>query len=1111
MVCGRVLPALARNKPHPFFFRLVKSPSGWVSQTVILAVLACWPLLSSAVDITDELPIPGGSAAIVRIDQLGVDFRITVSLDDRQFRVDQPVGRTGPEVLALGPFATDKTVKLTLSAAGAGQVGHGDYAVEWIPVLADEPSFAAASLLMDGGQSIAASAERLRANRPEQAREALELAVRDYRRAADMAVADAGLSNYARFLVATSQYRLFRLEEALADLALIPTNSCFSDPFCYKQDFLKAEILFAQDNYAGAVDYYASGMAKLAASQAPERAKELDRADALAVLGFARILSGDSRLEGKRELDTAISIASRRENSRILGKAHNNLGGYYAVARDYQSAQEHLEQAVTYLASTDDLRGHVYALGNLSQTHYYVGDFDSARQVSRQAVALAESGFDPSIKVSAYSTLGRLYESLGDFEKAEQFARLSLDIDERSGRRWRSYVSRAAVGTALRRKGSPQEALTHHLESLQFFRKHGPEERVTHLLNEIALDYLALEDYVSAVSASEQAWSRRRGITGLIPSTELVSTRARALIAGGQYDTAIALLEKTRSDYLRADHLVAAKIEIAHLLMLAHRSVGEFEAALDFGKEAANLILDVSGQLEFYRLGPAWTSQSHRTILEVVDLLLSEHKRSPGSGHERSAFALLNRFRASNLMQQRQFATTTMAGSVETRELASLRRELAVVSHRRASSVDSNEDEFRQLSGEYYRLLERYQNELAIQPIATFPPALSTVEEAQSRIPEGTAVLQYVCIPDRHCHVFVLTSVDYYVKRLALEVVVRVATHQAAKAVRTQQWSGTSEEAVKVLSRLIVADVLPDATQHIVAVSSFPISDFPLAVLDGAPEVVGYSPLIESYAITLVPSVSAFVDTGTASDTHKVPEYSADLAIFADPVFSKNAVLSATTLSVNVGTNLRGWADSLSRLPWSAKEAEEIQKLFLDKRVLSYTGEKATKENLLRDSTRGARAVHIASHAFFSERTPDLVGIAATAETAEESEGGGFVTLQELLAKPFRSELVVVAGCETGLGAIMQGEGMMSLGRGFMAQGVDQVVSTRWPVSDRASALFMSEFYRALTSKGSSTTDALRSAQLKLRRTPRYAAPFYWGAYVLDTMSVSRAVEVWQN
>lgn len=1065
----------------------------------LATLLACWPPLTSGAGFVEELHIPASTAALVRIEQLGVDFRVTAEFDGRRVEADQPAGRTGPEILALGPFASDQTVRLTLEPVGL-EAEASDFSISWHPATAGAADFAAASLLMDAGQAVARSARQLRSGDPDGSRASLDSAVRFYQSAASLEVVE--LSAYAAFLLASTHHRLFQLEEALAALELAASEDCVPTPFCYKPELLKAEIVFAQDDHAGAVEHYTAGLAMLADTQAPEHAKELDQADALAVLGFARVLAGGSREDGKRELDAARSIASRRGDNLILGKTHNNLGGFDAVARDYRSARTHLERAVGYFELTDDLRGHVYALGNLSQTHYYVGDFESARRVSRKGVALAESGFDPSMKVSAYSTLGRVYEALGDFDKAEQFARFSLEIDERSGRSWRSYVSRAAVGAALRYRGFPEEALAHHLESLDFFRAEGPPERVTTLLNELVLDYLDLEQYEEALIVSEEAWSRREGTTGMIRSADFVSARARALIAGNRLDAALDLLTQTHQDYQRSDHLVAAKIEIADLLMLANRSIGELDIALQYGMEAAELILDVGGELEFYRLGPAWTSRSHGTILEVVDLLLALHERSPGKGHDRSAFAFLNRYRASNLLQQRSFASATMESS-DSEELEALRAELAIVSHRRASSVGKREDEFQQLSSEYYRLIEQYQNALAVRPRLSSASAVDTVEDLQPWIPEGTVVVQYTCPARRLCHAFTMTASDFRVHRLAAEAQIRDAKVRAAGAIRSQQWTRENEEALREFGRLIISDIVPESTRHIVAVASFPIGDFPLGAVDGSPAAAAYVPLIDSHSITLIPSVDAFANAARS------PEYSADVAIFADPVFSTESVLTATALSENVDSSLRGWADSLARLPWSAREAEEVRRLFSDQRVLSYTGDDATKDRLLSDTTRGTRVLHIASHAFFSERTPDLVGI-ATAQSADAA-GDGFVTLQELLARPFLSELVVVAGCETGLGADMQGEGMMSIGRGFMAQGVDQVISTRWPVSDRASAVFMSEFYRALALEGRSIAAALRSAQLKLRNTNRYQAPFYWAAYVLDTMSVPGAHRPWQN
>jgi CHAT domain-containing protein len=80
------------------------------------------------------------------------------------------------------------------------------------------------------------------------------------------------------------------------------------------------------------------------------------------------------------------------------------------------------------------------------------------------------------------------------------------------------------------------------------------------------------------------------------------------------------------------------------------------------------------------------------------------------------------------------------------------------------------------------------------------------------------------------------------------------------------------------------------------------------------------------------------------------------------------------------------------------------------------------------------------------------------------------------------------------------GEGMMSLTRGFLAQGASHVVSTLWSVEDRASADFMALFYQQLV-QGGSVKEALRAAQWELSLRPRYRDPFFWGSYVLTTVA----------
>jgi CHAT domain-containing protein len=147
----------------------------------------------------------------------------------------------------------------------------------------------------------------------------------------------------------------------------------------------------------------------------------------------------------------------------------------------------------------------------------------------------------------------------------------------------------------------------------------------------------------------------------------------------------------------------------------------------------------------------------------------------------------------------------------------------------------------------------------------------------------------------------------------------------------------------------------------------------------------------------------------------------------------------------------------------------------------------------LRSQPLNADILHIATHGYFNDRMPELIGFALSGDSDED----GFVSMAEISNAQFHNKLVVLSACSSGQGEQIPGEGNMSLARAFLAQGVDSVVSTLWPVSDRATALFMKEFYRSLKNEGANYAGALRNAQLALRRSANYRNPYYWGAFTL--------------
>ncbi|MEK7407515.1 MAG: CHAT domain-containing protein [Acidobacteriota bacterium] len=96
------------------------------------------------------------------------------------------------------------------------------------------------------------------------------------------------------------------------------------------------------------------------------------------------------------------------------------------------------------------------------------------------------------------------------------------------------------------------------------------------------------------------------------------------------------------------------------------------------------------------------------------------------------------------------------------------------------------------------------------------------------------------------------------------------------------------------------------------------------------------------------------------------------------------------------------------------------------------------------------------------------------------------------------ADLVVLSACQTGLGKLVRGEGMIGLTRAVLYAGSPRVVVSLWEVNDLATAVFMAAFYGAMR-RGAGPAAALRKAKLSFLRsdTPAYRHPYFWAPFVL--------------
>ena len=90
---------------------------------------------------------------------------------------------------------------------------------------------------------------------------------------------------------------------------------------------------------------------------------------------------------------------------------------------------------------------------------------------------------------------------------------------------------------------------------------------------------------------------------------------------------------------------------------------------------------------------------------------------------------------------------------------------------------------------------------------------------------------------------------------------------------------------------------------------------------------------------------------------------------------------------------------------------------------------------------------------------------------------------------------MVLSACETGLGRLVLGEGIVGLTRAFFYAGASALSVSLWKVADASTARLMYAFYRAVLA-GRPLATALREAQLAMLAGAQ-PHPFYWAPFVL--------------
>lgn len=785
-----------------------------------------------------------------------------------------------------------------------------------------------------------------------------------------------------------------------------------------------------------------------------ERSAELNPLANLAVIDHekGRLASAVATYERLLELIPADREAEWRADTL------DNLAATQLLLGDSDSALQYYLAALTIHEGLADIKGQGRSVSGIGSTYLAIGEIDLARDYLERSLELHRAAHDGKGQVADLRVLANIHRVLGEYDVSLSYYEQALEL---------------ATSPLVRARVQVQQA-RNWIDTGEF----GKASDVLVDAGEAAEAAGAVRVFADATYESGRLFLN----LGDRPQSERWLHRAHDLYAG------IGL----RSGQAQS------------LRMLAELAAdNDIDAAIAYGFEAVDLIEALRSQVADLELRAVYLGRRADYYTFLIDALMQASTVAPtaktADDYLRRALQVSERARARATVDLINEAaidfTATVAADILERQKELDARQIAAV-YQRDKLLESNAGE--EELGAVVAELQSIRTELDVLEAEARgssslyaelrAPTVLDADAMQAMLDADTVVLQY-SLGDKNSYLWVIT--ENAIRSIAIPD--RDAVNTIARSVYEQLAApGTPILANDQLSEMILAPAASElrARNRVVIAADGALQYVPFSALS----MDGAATINETHEIVVVPSLTAVAAQREALVDRAEPALT--LAVVGDPVFNDDdprLVADGGTRSTPVPENM-----PLPRLPFSAREAEEIAALVGEADRFVATGFDADKSRIEGDRLQDYRYVHFATHGIIDASHPALSRLAFSMRDSGGMPIDGFLRLRDIYALRLNADLVVLSACDTALGREIRGEGLMGLTQGFLYAGADKVVASLWQVPDRATAELMARYYRNMFESGQDPVSALRSAQLELAADRRWRDPYFWSGFVVQ-------------
>jgi CHAT domain-containing protein/tetratricopeptide (TPR) repeat protein len=776
------------------------------------------------------------------------------------------------------------------------------------------------------------------------------------------------------------------------------------------------------------------------------------------------------------------------------------------------------EQVAEIRHSLGDSEGESRVLLYVGDTQKDLGLLGLAESSYRKALKLAEREFsDPA--AAAARKLSRLFGERGDrygaldfLERSERLLATSADAEEH----WKTLE---ALGDAYKSLGETDKAFDYFQKCVQLSKALSRSDLLGKSLTKIGDTYLVRGEFKNALSFYNLALPLRH---------QARDVKGEAVILGGmssiyrdlkEFPKALRLQREALNVYRQIGDRVNEASAYCNLGLILLDGKDPIQADQNFERCAEQAsdqglreleITSFYGQAQTQRarnnpkLARLAVNRALRLIEEVgpregienpfvnariysyellIDLLVDPPPGSDSQGDKEEAFEASERARWRALLDtlgrdpQRVGLLKTGNTAIKARhsrlvvEIEGLEDEIRIL-----GEGSPKAEKLKRERKEKFLELRFLESRLGL--IANGGPSPVTVREAQKLLDPDTAVLEFF-LGRRRSFLFMLTSSDLEIFVLPGRSVLEKACDEYHDLISKSQAASSAKHAETVARRLgslllgHAADrlkakkrliIIPDGAIHRVPFETLPAS------FEGE---FSQQILLDSHLISYIPSLSVL--RALRSQVSQRPAPAMDLAVLAAP---------------ELGTES-------SPLPNSRKEGEDVLALAPANRRLSAFGADASRAFVLSGKLKDYRYIIFSTHGEEHPDQPELSSLAVSGRGENGRPRTDHVWLQDIKGLDLSADLVVLSACRTALGSNVPGEGSLGLPQGFLSAGAARVAVSLWDVNDSASAVLVVKLFRGILKDKLSPSEALRAAQLSMRKSKNWSSPYYWAAFEL--------------